>query len=97
MLKEMENNFRNGIDQYPKTMTASYRMLVNYNKNPKHYAQNTVNGDSFVYNQVGNVDYGSHPWKDEQKGVNLSTNRIKDNEKYLFHIQCFNCNCYGHW
>jgi hypothetical protein len=67
LLEDLENDYLQGRDNYPKTLTGAYNLLVNWKQNPNHFLRFTGPSNDGV--AFTNTD-GS---KEEGSGVALAT------------------------
>ena len=84
LIKELENSYLKGNEnEYPKTVTDSYNMLLNYKKDPRnHLGGNTGGGDGTFSFIMLDEKYFE---------VSLNTNG------HLESVECYYCNKKGHY
>jgi hypothetical protein len=59
LIREMENSYLNGLDNYPRTITAAYNLLVNWKGDPGRQPRHVVSdGVAFTNNGVALVNPG---------------------------------------
>jgi preprotein translocase subunit Sec63 len=91
LLKNFENDYTQGEDHYPKTVTAAYGLLTNWKHNDNHlrFMGNANNGVSFA-NIDGN-NTGNHAMNNNghQKKAYLGN-------KPLSQVTCYKCGEKGH-
>jgi len=87
LIEEIENDFLKGHDDYPKTPTEAYNLLVNYQN---HVTVNKRNLSQSGLDQVAFVTDGKKQKTEDIKPLD------KDFLKFL-NIKCFKCGKYGHY
>jgi hypothetical protein len=85
LIEEIENNYLKGNDDYPKTLTEAYNLLVNY----KNYGNQTNKKRTGGLDQVAFVTTRKRVRTDEDGNV------IEGRDKSR--IKCFECNQMGHY
>jgi hypothetical protein len=81
LIKEVENDFLKRHDDYPKTLTEAYNLLVNY----RNYV--TVNKRTAVQGGLDQVAFLTDGKKSRP---------TEDGRNYP-HIKCYKCNQFGHY
>jgi hypothetical protein len=81
LIEEIENDFLKGHDDYLKTPTEAYNLLVNY----RNYV--TVNKRTVIQGGLDQVAFLTDGKK----------SRPTKDGRYCPHIKCFKCNQFGHY
>ena len=84
LIEELENSYLKGSNnEYPKTLTDAYNLLLNYKNDPmNHLGGNTGGGDGTLsFNMLD----------EEYFGVSLNTNG------HLKSAECYYCHKKGHY
>ena len=95
-IEDLENDFLQGQDNYPKTVSSSYNVLANWKQDPRNAMRlvgHVNDGVSFV-NSEENVDAPidvSLVNQDEAESVHKNTGTGKKGRNILS-IKCFKCN-----
>jgi len=87
LIKEIENDFLKGHDNYPKTPTEAYNLLVNY----RNYV--TVNKRNI---SQGGLDQVAFITEGKRQKVDKNFKIDKDFLKFP-NIKCFKCGQFGHY
>jgi hypothetical protein len=97
LLKDLENDYTRGQDNFPKTVTAAYSRLTNWKQNPRNVMRVTNSENDGV--SFANVT------DDEPDAENESNNNNNNNGRRAprrepndaSHITCFKCGKKGHY
>ncbi len=85
LIEDLENDYIQGQDCYPKTVTAGYNLLVHWKQNPQNLMRvlGTTGGNGVAFANRGDEDATAL--------TNVGGKRDKSG------ITCFNCNEKGHY
>jgi len=81
LIEEIENDYLKGNNDYPKTPTEAYNLLVNYR---------SYNHNKRPAGQGGGLDHVAFVTEGKRQ-------RQEGEPKYYPHIKCFKCNQMGHY
>ncbi len=85
LIKVLGNNFIQGQDRYPKTVTAAYNLLLHWKQNPQNLMR--------AFGALGNSGI-AFTNMEEEEGTTLANIGGKRDKSS---ITCFNCNERGHF
>ena len=91
MLENLENDYLQGQNNYPTSITAAYNLLTNWKQDPRNLIRTSgpvSDGVSFT-----NVD-GDHG---EQDIALANSGHTKSGQNKLAHITCHKCGKQGHF
>eukprot|EP00957_Ditylum_brightwellii_P149372 11376596-Ditylum_brightwellii.AAC.1 len=90
LLEELANNYLKGTDEYPRTMVATHKLLLNYQNNLRNHAHVTAANDgvAFVTDANGHDDDDNE--SDEDEVVTLA-NEGKVLDRNRKEVECFIC------
>jgi hypothetical protein len=97
LLESLENNFLQGQNRYPATVTAAYGLLTNWKQDPRNYVRaiGRVNdGVSFTNVDGGDAKDGDVTLATDGQGKKGGNNSKK---KDKLHITCRRCGEKGHY
>ncbi|KAL7559814.1 hypothetical protein ACA910_003978 [Epithemia clementina (nom. ined.)] len=113
LLENLENDFLQGQDRYPKTVTAAYNLLVNWKQDPRNLIRmgGPVNdGVSFAVadtdDDVSTTTGTAHTTQSSGRGSASGQgggrgghggHGGRGGRSNLSHVQCFWCKQYGHY
>ena len=102
LLMELENNYLKGSDKYPRTMTSTYNLLVNWKQDPQNMASTAGTSSGRVaFTNVGDNDEHGYGTRDEQElnGMVLvmQGQRGRHQGWDKSHITCLKCGKKGHY
>ena len=85
LIEDLENDFIQGQDRYPKTVNTAYNLLIHWKQNPQNLIRTlgTTEAGGIAFTNVGDVD-----------GTALAN---VEGKKDKSGITCFNCNEKGHY
>ena len=81
LITSLQNDYLNGTDNYPKTITDAYSRLTNW-KDPSGNSRSNNNNAGVAFTNVGS---------NNNNGNGGNKNKNKD------HVTCFNCQQQGHY
>eukprot|EP00957_Ditylum_brightwellii_P113993 8690729-Ditylum_brightwellii.AAC.1 len=65
-LKKLTNNSLKGTDEYPRTMVAAHKLLLNYQNNPCNHTHVTAASNKVAFVTEGEVNEESNSGKEEE-------------------------------
>jgi hypothetical protein len=97
MLQDYENDFLQGQDNYPKTVTAAYNVLTNWKQDPHKVLHGNANDGVSFSNVAAGLDNIDEPGS----GITLATNASEPKKDYQrrdkSQVTCHRCRKKGHF
>jgi Zinc knuckle len=96
LVEDMENDYLQGRDNFPKSLTAAYNLLTNWKQDPRYamrYIGPANDGVSFTNVDGAGQDEDVALLNTGKKG----TDKQKGNTRDKSHITCHKCNEQGHY
>eukprot|EP00957_Ditylum_brightwellii_P187954 14310133-Ditylum_brightwellii.AAC.1 len=88
LLKELTNNYLKGTDEYPCTMVAAHKLLLNYQNNPHNHAHVTTSSNEVAFVTEGKTNKECDSGKEEELTLIHEGKIVDRNGK---EIECYNC------
>jgi hypothetical protein len=95
LLEDLRNNYLMGQDNYPKTLTGAYNLLVNWQQDPRnmiHYGAGP--NDGVVFAHQGDEETEA---SDNEEGATMVQEVARQPRNVNKHITCFKCKKKGHY
>ena len=90
-VEDLQNDYLQGINNYPQTLNESYKILCNWTSKPKNYQHLLGNNVDRVNLTVDGVSV-----TEDDVAMMVSENKNTNKGKYMASKKCYNCNKMGH-